>query len=178
MEILKEILIFLIALPVEVLFLVISMCYAKGIKEKRILFYTLVLASSVIFLMVVRYELWGYIAFIASSFFIMRVLYKSNIADLFVFITHFIWITITSFISLIITRNIVISYIIQRILLFGLLFICKNKMSKWYKNYCKLWDYTYENQGKSITLRNISLIIVNIFILFLNFFLKFLSKIY
>ena len=84
-EILKQIGIFLISMPIEVLFIVMGICYAKNIKEKRVLFYILLLICSVLSMLIIKWQTWYYLAFIASSYLSMRALYKSHISDLFIF---------------------------------------------------------------------------------------------
>ena len=173
----KNVAIFLIALPVEILYLTASMCYVKGIKEKRVLFYTLLLITGIIYSLIMRWQLWYYLAYIASIFLIMKILYKSHISDLFVFMIFFAWIAITSYIGFAVTDSIVIGYIVQRTLMFGV-FIFRGKFNEWYGIYRRLWNRRDDNRIKSITLRNVSLICLNAFIVFMNFLLIFLSKIF
>ena len=107
----------------------------------------------------------------------MRILYKSHISDLFVFLIFFAWIAITSYLGFAISNSMVIGYIVQRILMFGI-FAFKGKFNKWYKTYRELWNRRNDNRIKSITLRNISLIFLNIFIVFMDFLLIILNKIF
>lgn len=177
LEVLKQIGIFLIAMPVEMFYLVLGMCYAKDLKEKRVPFYLLILASSIICMLIVRWQTWYYIVFIASVYGILRVLYKSHISDLFIFMVFFAWLGITSYLGFLISDSIVIGYIFQRILLFSI-FALRGKFNKWYNLYRELWNRRDDGRIKSITLRNISLISLNIFIVFMNFLLIFLNKIF
>lgn len=177
LEVVKNVAIFLVAMPVEILYLVMGMCYAKQIKEKRILFYILLFVSGVICSLTLRWQLWYYVAYIASAYLIMRKLYKSHVLDLFVFSIFFAWIAITSYIGFMLFNNIVYTYIFQRILMFGI-FIFRGKFNKWYKTYRELWNRRDDKRIKSVTLRNISLICINIFIVFMNFLLIFLSNLF
>lgn len=177
LDVVKNVAIFLIALPVEIFYLTMSMCYVKGIKEKRVLFYVLLLITGILYSLIMRWQLWYYLAYIASIFLIMRFLYKSHISDLFVFMIFFAWIAITSYIGFAVSDSIVIGYIVQRILMFGI-FIFRGKFKDWYKIYRQLWNRRDDKRIKSITLRNISLIFFNAFIVFMNFLLIFLSKIF
>lgn len=177
MNIIISTLIFLIALPVEVAFLTMGMCYAKGITKRKFLFYVLLLVSGAICSLIYRWQLWYYIAYIASVYFIMWKLYKSHISDLFVFLVFFSWIAITSYVGFMLFDNMVLIYITQRILMFSI-FAFRGKFNKWYKLYRELWNRRDDGRIKSLTLRNISLISLNVFIAFMNFFLIFLNKIF
>ena len=177
LEVAKQVAIFLIALPLETLYLVLAMTYAKGVKEKRFLFYVLLLASVIICSLIYRWQLWYYIIHLASIYGILRLLYKSHISDMFVFMVFFAWIAITSYLGFAIFDSMVLGYIFQRFTMFGILAF-KGKFNKWYKTYRELWNRRNDNRIKSITLRNISLIFLNLFIVFMNFLLVFLNKIF
>lgn len=177
LEVAKQVAIFLIALPIEILYLVLGMCYAKQIKEKRIIFYILLFISGILCSLIARWQLWYYITYIASAYLIMRILYKSHISDLFIFSIFFSWIAVTSYISFIIFDSLPLVYVFQRILMFGTLAL-RGKFNKWYKTYRELWNRRNDNRIKSVTLRNISLFFLNIFIVFMNFVLIFLNKIF
>ena len=177
LEVVKNVALFLVAMPVEMFYLMLGMCYTKEIKEKRFLFFVLLLVTSTVSMLIIRWQLWYYIAFIASAYLIMKLLYKSHVSDLFVFLIFFAWLAITSYIGFAVTDSIVIGYIVQRILLFGI-FIFRGKFNSWYKTYRELWNRRDDKRIKSITLRNISLIAINVFIAFMNFLLIFLSNIF
>lgn len=175
LEVVKNVVIFLVALPIEILYLTTSICCVKGIKEKRVLFYVLLLITGILYSLIMRWQLWYYLAYISSIFLIMKILYKSHISDLFVFMIFFAWIAITSYIAILIAGRSIIGFIIQRILMFSI-FALRGKFKKWYKSYRELWNRRDDNRIKSITLRNISLIFLNAFIVFMNFILIFLQN--
>jgi hypothetical protein len=85
----------------------------------------------------------------------------------------FLWATILSALMLIFLKpdnsNYWLLYSLDRIFLF-MPFIFKNKFNLLYKKYCRLCNRNDKEDRpiKSITLRNISLIILNIFIFCLN----------
>ena len=105
----------------------------------------------------------------------MKIVYKvrTQIIDIFMIGVSYLWLSILSFILMYFTNkdlsNYAIIYFIQRILLF-LPFIFKNKFNILYKKYYKLWNRNDNEKRpiKSITLRNISLILLNSIIFFLN----------
>lgn len=175
LDMVKNVAIFLVALPVEVLFITMGMCYAKEIKEKKVMFYFCLLTCAIVCMSIISWQLWYYLAFIGFSYLIMRKLYKSHISDLFVFMIFFALVAITSYIAYIIAGYGVIGLIFQRILMFSV-FALRGKFNGWYKSYRKLWNRRDDNRIKSITLRNISLIFLNAFIVFMNFFLIFLQQ--
>ena len=177
LEVVKNVALFLVSMPIEVLFIVMGVCFTKQIKEKRILFFTLLLISATVSMLILRWQLWYYLAFLASGYIIMRALYKSHISDLFVFSIFYAWVAITSYIGFMVFDSIVLGYILQRTLMFGI-FIFRGKFNGWYKIYRQLWNRRDDKRIKSITLRNISLIFINAFIVFLNFILIFLSNIF
>ena len=176
LEVAKLVAIFLVAMPIEFLYLVMAMCFTKQIKEKRVIFYVLLFISGILCSLIARWQLWYYLTYIASAYLIMRILYKSHISDLFVFSIFFAWIALTSYLGFAIRSSMVIGYITQTTLMFGI-FAFKGKFNKWYKTYRELWNRRSDNRIKSITLRNISLISLNLFIVFMDFFLVFLNKI-
>ena len=95
LEMVKNVALFLVAMPVEVLFIVMGVCFTKQIKEKRILFFVLLLISATVSMLILRWQLWYYLAFLASGYLIMRILYKSHISDLFVFSIFYAWVAVT-----------------------------------------------------------------------------------
>lgn len=177
LEVVKNVALFLVAMPIEVLFIVMGVCFTNQIKEKRILFFVLLLISATVSMLILRWQLWYYLAFLASGYLIMRALYKSHISDLFVFSIFYAWVAVTSYIGFILFDNIIYTYIFQRILMFSI-FIFRGKFNVWYKTYRELWNRRDDKRIKSVTLRNISLIFINIFVVFLNFVLIFLSNLF
>ena len=175
LEVVKNVAMFLVAMPVEMFYLSAGVCCAKGVKEKRFLFFILLLASSILSMLVIKWHLWYYIVFIASSYLIMKLLYKSHVSDLFVFLVFFAWLAISSYTAVIIAGRGIIGMVVQRIILFSI-FALRGKLHGWYKVYRELWNRRDDNRIKSITLRNISLIFLNAFIVFMNFLLIFLQN--
>jgi len=165
----------LLGLIPEVLYFTLSLIYIKDLKEKKIRLFFLIGIVYFICLIIQRLVTLYYIALMVLIYIILKVLYKSKvqIIDVFIISIMCLWITILSFISILCFTdnysNYWIIYTINRILLF-LPFIFKNKFNNMYKSYCKLWNRNDKEKRpiKSITLRNISLIILNGFILFMN----------
>lgn len=151
----------------EVLFFVMFLIYTKNIKEKRMLLFILIVLAYILCIMISRFKLLYYIGFIILVYLILKLLYKkkTQIIDIFVFSLSTLYLTISSYICYqLMTKNIIqssfICYLLSRISLL-LPFIFKNKFNKLYLNYCKLWNRNDSERRKikSITLRNISLIV-------------------
>lgn len=165
----------LLGLIPEVLYFTLFLTYTKNLKEKRIKLFLLIALVYVICLFIQRLVTLYYIALMFLIYIILKLLYKSKvqIIDVFIVSVMCLWITILSFISILCFTdnysNYWTMYIISRILLF-LPFIFKNKFNFMYKKYCKLWNRNDKEKRpiKSITLRNISLIVLNGFIFFMN----------
>jgi hypothetical protein len=160
----------------EVLFFTIFLIFTKNLKEKRIKLFIMISIVYVLCIMISRFKLIYYIAFIFLVYIILKLLYKNKtqIIDIFVFSLATLYLTISSYICYeLMVKGIIkssfICYLLSRInLLFP--FIFKSKFNKLYCNYCKLWNRNdkIKRPIKSITLRNISLICINAFIFFMN----------
>lgn len=175
METIIGILVFLISLPIEILYLTMAMTYTKGITKHRVVFYILLLISGILCSLICRWQLWYYMFYLASAYFIMLALYKSHISDLFVFLVFFAWIALTSYFSISLLGSNLLGLIVQRILMFSI-FALRGKFNTWYNLYRELWNRRDDGRIKSITLRNISLLFLNIFVVFMNFLLIFLNN--
>ncbi len=159
----------------EVLYFTLFITYTKNIKEKRIKLFLLIAISYFLCILVQSFQILFYILLIVLIYMSLKILYKEKvqIIDIFIISIDYLWIAILSTLLLILLNedksNYYLLYIIDRILLF-VPFIFKNKFSVLYKKYCRLWNRNDKEKRpiKSITLRNISLILLNGFILLLN----------
>lgn len=159
----------------EVLYFTLALIYTKNIKEKRLGLGILISVAYVLCLFIQRYQVIYYVAFITLVYLILKLLYKkqTQIIDIFVFSIIFsvlcLLSTLCYFVGLKLNINYYVSYIILRILMF-MPFIFKNKFNVLYKKYCSLWNRNDKEKRpiKSITLRNVSLIILNLFISAIN----------
>lgn len=158
--------IFLGLLP-EVLYFTLFLVYTKEIKTKRLKLFLLLAIGYIALIMICRFQFLFYIAYIIYSYLILKLLYKSHIIDLFVYLISFSYLIIISTLCALIISNYNIAYLLNRILLF-LPFIFKNKFNLFYNLYCSLWNRNDNAKIKSITLRNISLVFINTIIVMLN----------
>lgn len=165
----KILLTILLGMLPEVLYFTLFITYTKNIKEKRIKLFLLISVFYLLCITTIKYQILCYMAFVVSIFIILKLLYKekAQIIDIFIVGVSYLWLSILSFVLMNFTNkdlsNYAIIYIIQRILLF-MPFIFRNKFNTIYKKYCKLWNRndTEKRPIKSITLRNVSLVIINI----------------
>lgn len=155
----------------EVLYFTLFIIYAKGIKTKRLKLFALLSLGYILLIMLCRFQFLFYLAYIVYSYLILKLLYRSQIIDLFICSFSLMYMTIVSFLGYkIFGFNYVIYYIFARIILY-LILIFKSKIRKIYINYYKLWNICENPKIKSLTIRNTSLIILNIFIILINTFI-------
>ena len=165
----------LLGLIPEVLYFTLFLIYTKNLKDKRIKLFFLIAIAYFLCILVQQLVVLYYLALMVLIYLILKLLYKSKtqIIDVFIISIMCLWITILSFISILCVApnhsNYWFVYVMDRVLLF-LPFIFKGKFNSIYKKYCQLWNRNDKEKRpiKSITLRNISLIILNGFILFMN----------
>ncbi len=161
----------LLGLIPEVLYFTLFITYTKNIKEKRIKLFLLISIAYFLCILIIQYQVIFYMLFVVLIYIILKLLYKNKvqIIDIFIISIAYLWMLILSFALMIFVKkdlsNYMFIYTIQRILLF-FPFIFKNKFNMIYKKYYKLWNRNDKETRpiKSITLRNISLILLNIFI--------------
>ena len=159
----------------EVLYFTLFLKYTKNLQEKTVKLGLLIGIAYILCMFIQRYQVVYYIIFIALIYVILKLLYKdkAQIIDVFVIATSYFYLTIISFIISKILYNDLSNYnlllIISRLLLI-LPFIFRNKFNIIYQKYYKLWNRN-DNEIrplKSITIRNISLILLNILIFVIN----------
>lgn len=161
----------------EVLFFTLFLVSTKKLQNKRTLLFLGISIAYFLCILMQRYVLLYYVGFIILIYFILKLLYKkqTQIIDIFIISIPFIWTTLLSYFCFLFLKddlsNYYILYILDRIILF-IPFIFTKKFNKLYKSYCGLWNRNNkENRPiKSITLRNISLIIINFAICFMNIY--------
>ena len=165
----------LLGLFPEVLYFTLFLIYTKNLKEKRLKLFFLITIAYTFCILIPQIQILFYILLIALIYGSLKLLYKNKtqIIDIFIISLSYLWLAILSVISLLFLNkegySFYILYIISRILLFAP-FIFRKKFNPAYKKYCKFWNRNDAEKRpiKSITLRNISLILLNGFIFFLN----------
>jgi len=157
----------------EVLYFILTISYAKNLKGKKIKLFLLTLTTYFCCMMIVQYQLIFYVLFMILFYIILKLLYKKKvqIVDMFLIIYASSYLTLLSFLVCLAhdMQTYLICYVINRILLF-IPFIFRHKFNTIYKKYYSFWNRDYNNKKaiKSITLRNVSLILINIIIFAMN----------
>lgn len=165
--------IILCAIP-ETLYFSLFMIFTKNIKTKRILLCLLMFIQYAILMLVLPYNIWFHIIYTFMTFVILKMLYKEKalITDIFVFtlssiiliaISFVVYVSIMNFLN-----NYIVAYIIQRILLFVVVFLLKNKLNKWYNKFNSLWNRKKKQKIRSLTVRNITVIVFNLMFYIIN----------
>ena len=165
----------LLGLIPEVLFFTLFITYTKGIKEKRVKLFLLISIAYILCMFIQRYKIFYYMLFVILIYWIMKFLYKKKTQIIDVFIINLASIYLTFLVILLyplINDNYYhyfVLYFLNRILLF-IPFIFRKYFNKFYKKYYGLWNRNDNEKRpiKSITLRNISLVVMNISIFILN----------
>lgn len=153
------------------LFLIIG----KNIKEKRLLLICIMIFEYLMLKHFIKYDVWFQLIYTFMSFVNLKVLYKekAQITDIFLFATSSIILIFFSMFTYITAnftyKNYFISLIINRILIFSFLLLCKDIIKQKYKEFCSLWNrHTNLTKIRSLTLRNISIIIFNLMFWLIN----------
>lgn len=159
----------------ETLFFTLFLIYTKNIKEKKLKLFISIIFIYILCIFIQRYKIIYYVLFIILFYIILKILYKrkTQIIDIFIIAIMYSYLTIISIICFAFAKenftNYYILMFINRFLLI-LPFIFKNEFNVLYKKYCNLWNRNdkIDRPIKSITLRNISLILLNLLIFIVN----------
>ena len=157
----------------EAIFFALFMIYAKGIKEKRILFTILMIIEYLLLIYTFQYNWIFHIGFMIMTFLTLKVLYKekSQITDIFILLIAYLFLGITSIICFILfNENMLLVSISNRIIIFTLLFILKDKLIHIQKIYKLLWNRNdkVKKKMKSTTFRALNIVVFNIIFYLLN----------
>lgn len=145
----------------EVLYFTLFLKFTKDIDKHIVKLFVLLAIGYVALIMICRYQFLFYIMYIIYSYLVLKVLYKSEIIDIFVYSIAFSYLMIVGYtFKLLLFNNYVLYYLVVRVFMF-LPFIFKNKFNQLYILYRKLWNIRKGNKIKSLTIRNSSLIFVN-----------------
>ena len=145
----------------------------KDIKNRRLALFLLILAGYVLFFMIIRFNLYLYLAFYVYLYLVLKfIIKKADITDFFLLLFIDVYCMGISAILYFSISNYFLALIISKVLIFVPL-IFKDKLKKMYQTYRKLWNKSNnkERKIKSITLRNISLIILNAIIVLTYLFI-------
>lgn len=170
----KLILIFLEEI-LESIYFSLFLIIGKNIKEKRLSFIFIMIIEYLLFKHFIKFNVWFQIIYTFMSFINLKVIYKAKaqVTDIFLFaVASIILILISAFcgaFQIFFGINYICLLILNRIILFLILFGIKNKINKIYGRYCSYWN-RHNNKPKirSLTLRNISIIVFNLMFCIIN----------
>ena len=170
----------------EALFFSLFLILSKGIKEKKLLFTFLMYVEFVLLKMLISYDVWFQIAYTFMTLLLLKVLYKdkAEITDIFAFTAGSLLLILISAISYLVSMLIfdsyAVAYIVNRFFLFGVLYLLRNKLNSLYERFRKLWNRKPNQKVRSLTVRNVSVIIFNLMFCIINLgmiFAKFVMNI-
>lgn len=165
----------------EAIFFALFMIYAKGIKEKRILFTILMVVEYLLLIYSFPFNWFFHIGYVITTFLTLKFLYKqkAQITDIFILMVAYLVLAITSVIPYFIIwktiNNYLIYVIINRILIFGIVFGFNKKLYNIQKLYKNLWNRNDKNKRKikSTTFRAVNIVIFNILFYIINLCMAF-----
>ena len=170
----------------EAIYFSLFLIKGKNIKNKRILFVCIMIFEYMLLSNVLEYNILFQIFYTFMSFVNLKVLYKekAQITDIFLFMAASIILMIISIlcgmVQFLFNINHFTLLIINRIILFFILWILRNKLHNIYVKFYKTWNrHNDKHKIRSLTLRNISIIIfnlmfyvINICMIYANFIIK------
>lgn len=135
----------------------------KGIQKHKFLLFSLIFILYVLIYMILRYNFYLYLLFDILIYLILKLLYKVQITDFFMIIFiefYFIAMQVLSYFLL--KDYYVVALIINKIGIFIPLIFSK-QIKTLYSKYIGLWNRNDKEKRKikSLTLRNISLMVLN-----------------
>lgn len=167
----------------EPIYFSIFLIIAKGIKEKRILFTIVMIAEYLLLKNFIHYDVTFQLGYTFMTYLSLKVFYKekAQITDIFLFAfasLTVIAISLVSYFAIYFTVGIYdVALVLNRILMFTFLFLMRNNIRDMYKEFYSLWNrHSHPDKIKSLTLRNVSVIIFNLMFYFINFGMIFLLK--
>lgn len=151
------------------LFLILT----KNIKEKRLLFLLLMIVEYVLLTKCIFFNTWFQVAYTIMTFLTLKVLYKdkAQVTDVFTFgIASIILILVAVLSFAIFSPHNILVVIFSRLVLFGLLVICRNKLCKLNNIYRKLWNRndSIKRKMKSTTFRSLNIVVFNVMFYIIN----------
>ena len=172
---LETVLRFVLGRFIEPIYFALFLIIGKDLKNKRLLLTGIMMFQYFILTSIIKFDVLFQFLYTFIVFVDLKVLYreKAQITDIFLFgaaSIMLIAISAFTFITASFTyKNYVISMVLNRIMIFSILYFGKNKIRKLYKRFYSLWNR--HNNPKfvtSLTLRNISIISFNLMFAIIN----------
>lgn len=160
----------------QAFFVTTMLCFMKGIKTKRLSLFLLVFLSFVVSIAIVQYNIILYSIFSLLIFASLRLLYgkEANWLDAICVLVLMSIILAVSFMFYTLLPKVIPMHTwhmfgFTQLTVIALPFILKIPAAKVYKAYCKSWNVGGSLKVKSITVRNISVILFNAIIIVTNY---------
>lgn len=158
----------------EVIYFTLFLIFTKRYNYNRLKLFSCLLIGYVFLKICFPKNIYFQISYTLLVPIILKILYKNkfHISDIFVFVYAsliLIFITIMTYPFALLFNNYVLAFILNRIVMFSILFIIKNNLNKVYVWIISQWNRNYEkpNKIKSITIRQTCVISLNIMIFML-----------
>ena len=160
----------------EAIYFALFMIFTKELKSKRVLYIVLMIAEYILLKHFIKFSIWFQIAYTIFQFIILKILYKekAQVTDIFTFtiasLVLMLSCTLPSFIILNNNDNYIIYAVLTRIIMFGFLFLFKDKLYKIQEVYKKIWNRNdaTKKKIKSTTFRCLNLVVFNIMFYVIN----------
>lgn len=159
----------------EAIYFALFMIFTKELKEKRVIFSILMIIEYILLLNVFPFSTWSHVLYFIISYIIMKMLYKEKcqIIDVFTLGISSLLLIASSFITYMIIwftiDNFVLAAIIQKLILFIVLFICKPYLPNIQKLYKYLWNRSNNKKiVKSATFRASNVVVFNTMFVIIN----------
>ena len=154
-------------LPESAYFTLLFIC-AKNIKAKRLMLFGLVFAANVLCGALFAFSLWYHFAFMLSMYGILWLLYRSHFIDVFLITLSCLIVVALSAICYFAISDYWMAAAVNRIAVLAVPLLLRRKIRQLYSAYLSVWDRKPGARVKSITVRNISCIILNLWLFLAN----------
>ena len=171
----EELILIFLEKVLEAVYFSMFLLIGKNIKNKKLLFIGIMVFEYLMLKFFINYSVYFQLAYTFMAYVTLKVLYKekAQITDIFLFMIASLILIATSALCYAIIYFTIHKYIwvllINRPLIFAIIYWGKNSIPKLYKKFCGLWNrHNIPNTIKSLTLRNISIIIFNLMFWLMN----------
>lgn len=171
----EELILLILEKVLEAIYFAMFLIVGKNIKNKKLLFIGIMVFEYLMLKSFIRYSVYFQVAYTFMTYVNLKVLYKekAQITDIFLFtVASFVLIGISAIsygVVYFTIRKYFVALILNRILLFLTLYLSRNFIKEKYKGFCSLWNrHNIPNTIKSLTVRNLSVIIFNLMFWLIN----------
>lgn len=165
----------------EAIYFALFMIFTKRLDKKQILFMILTIIEYILLFNFTPVTIWSHVLYFVITYIILKILYqeKSQITDIFtlgIASTLLILVSIISYcIMNLFVTDIFIANILQKLLLFIVLYVIRDKLYKIQNMYKKFWNRNDKipKPMKSTTFRCINLVLFNVMFFIINSYIIF-----